>query len=352
MHKNRPMVGSAPGTLSLPVGSPAPLIFLTSFNAQNIMERDIDDPEELRRFLSDDRIAWVDVQGLGSEEKLVALAEIFDIHPLALEDIVHVPQRPKTETYHQHQLLFTRMLTGGEKGDVGMEQISFVIGHNYIVTFQEEPGDVLQPVRRRLENPESRVRSGGADFLAYALVDTIVDAYSPVIERLGDAIGLLEDQVFSGNTKGALEDISDIRSTLLSVRRSIWPLRDALSSLSRDDTAAFSPDVRVYLRDVYDHCVNASDMVETYRELASGLMNSYLSVVSHRMNEVMKMLTIMSTIFLPLTFFTGLYGMNFQWIPELHWKWSYPVLLTIMASTTLGLLYYFRRKGWLGNGDE
>ena len=351
MHKVRPEVGSAPGTLVLPKGSPPPVIHLTCYREDQLDERVIDDPRQLEAYLKQDRVLWVDVQGLGSEEILTQLAEIFNIHPLALEDIVHVPQRPKTETYDEHQLLFTRMLTGGKDGKVGMEQISMVIGSDYIVTFQERPGDVLQPVRHRLHSPNSRVRTHGADFLAYALLDTIVDAYSPVIERLGDTIAELEDQVYAGHTKGALEQISDIRSTLLSVRRSIWPLRDAVSQLARNESQAFKPDVSVYLRDVYDHCVNAADMVETYRELASSLMNAYLSVVSHRMNEVMKVLTVMSTIFIPLTFFTGLYGMNFHWIPELQWKWSYPILLGVMAAMTVGLLVYFHRKGWLGSSE-
>jgi magnesium transporter len=184
------------------------------------------------------------------------------------------------------------------------------------------------------------------------LLDTIVDAYFPVIEEVGDCIDELEIEVFQGRSSSVLEALTELRSTLLSVRRSIWPLRDAVNALIRDQPPQLSPDVRVYLRDVHDHCVNASDMVETYRELSSGLLNTHLSVTSHKMNEIMKVLTVMSTIFLPLTFFTGLYGMNFDDMPELHWKWSYWVLWGVMVSVSVVLLVLFRRRGWLGKGSD
>ncbi len=349
MHKNRPMVGSEPGTLVLPDDSPPPKIRLTRYSASSHDEREISDPGEIKRWLSGNDIVWVDVQGLGDEAVLLELAEIFGLHPLALEDIVHVPQRPKTQAYEDHQLLFTRMLTGGDEGVVGLEQISLVIAKNYVVTFQERPGDVLGPVRRRLTVEGSKLRTAGADYLAYTLLDTIVDAYVPVIEALGECIADLEDTVFAGGDDNVLHDISEIRATLLSVRRSVWPLRDAVNELIRDDVKCFGPEASVFLRDVYDHCVNASDMVETYRELGASMMNSYLSVVSNRMNEVMKVLTVMSTIFIPLTFLSGLYGMNFAWMPERDWKWSYPILLGFMMLITVSLLLYFRRRGWFGN---
>lgn len=348
MHKNRPVVGAEPGTLVLPEDSPPPKIRLTRYSATSHDERDIESPGEIQRWLKGSDTVWVDVQGLGDEKILMELAEVFGLHPLALEDIVHVPQRPKTQAYEDHQLLFTRMLTGGEDGEVGLEQITLVLAKNYVVTFQERPGDVLGPIRRRLASGGSKLRSSGADFLAYRLLDTIVDAYFPVIEALGECIADLEDLVFAGGDGNVLEDISDIRSTLLSVRRSVWPLRDAVNQLIRDDVECFGPEASLFLRDVYDHCVNASDMVESYREVGTSLMNSYLSVVSNRMNEVMKVLTVMSTIFIPLTFLSGLYGMNFAWMPERDWKWSYPILLGFMVLITLVLLLYFRRRGWFG----
>lgn len=349
LHKNRPQVGAEPGTLALPENSPPPTIQLMHYDSERFQERSIGRPAEISRWLQTNDTIWVDVQGLGDATVLQELADVFGIHPLALEDIVHVPQRPKTDSHADHQLLFTRMLTGGDDGEVGIEQVSFVIGKNYVVTFQERPGDVLNPIRARLAKGSVKLREGGSDYLAYALLDAIVDAYFPVIERLGDCIADLEDDVFAGETGNTLQSLSELRSTLLTVRRSIWPLRDAVNQLIRDEIECFRPEVRIFLRDVYDHCVNAADVVESYRELASGLMNSYLSVVSNRMNEVMKLLTVMSTIFIPLTFLSGLYGMNFLWMPELQWKWSYPILLGVMTTTTGALLVYFYRRGWLSN---
>jgi magnesium transporter len=346
MHKKRPGVGAAPGTLALPSGSPPPKIRLTSYNASKLTIRDIDRPKDLISWVENDDCVWVDVQGLGDEAVMLELAEIFDLHPLALEDIVHVPQRPKTEAFAKHQLLFTRMLTGGPNGEVGLEQVTLVIADKLVVTFQEGPGDVFDPVRKRLADRKNALRTSGSDYLAYALLDSIVDAYFPVIEALGDCICDLEEDVFSGTNERTLHSLSELRSTLLSVRRSVWPLRDVVNQLVRDDVKCFGPEVRVFLRDVYDHCVNAADMVESYRELGASLMNSHLSVVSNRMNEVMKVLTVMSTIFIPLTFLSGLYGMNFIWMPELAWKWSYPILLSVMTITTIVLLIYFKRRGW------
>ncbi len=346
MHRNRPIVGAEPGTLFLPEGSPKPQITLHAYDKRSYTSRAIEHPGEIARWLEGDLTIWVDVQGLGDEATLWELAELFSIHPLAIEDIVHVPQRPKTQAYDNHQLLFTRMLSGGHDGHVGLEQVSFIIGPQYLVTFQERVGDVFDSIRRRLSSEKNALRTKGADHLAYALLDTIVDAYFPVIENLGDCIADLEDEVFAGNGDGTLQALSEIRSTLLTVRRSIWPLRDTVNQLIRDDAECFGAEVRIFLRDVYDHCVNASEMVEAYRELGASLMNSYLSVVSNRMNEIMKVLTVMSTIFIPLTFLSGLYGMNFIWMPERDWKWSYPILLGVMLLISLTLLGFFKRRGW------
>ena len=346
MHKRRPTVGAEPGTLALPKNSPAPVITLHAYSSDSYVAREIENPGEITRWLEGNSTVWVDVQGLGDADTLWQLSELFGIHPLAIEDIVHVPQRPKTQTYEDHQLLFTRMLTGGHDGQVGLEQVSFVIGSNYVVSFQERPGDVFEPVRKRLASGKTGLRDRSVDHLAYSLLDTIVDAYVPVIEALGDCIADLEDEVFAGSDNDTLQTVAEIRSTLLTVRRSIWPLRDVVSQLIRDDVECFGPDVRIFLRDVYDHCVNAAEMVEAYREHGSSLMNTYLSVASNRMNEVMKLLTVMSTIFIPLTFLSGLYGMNFIWMPELAWKWSYPILLGVMLLVTVSLLIFFQRRGW------
>lgn len=347
-RKKRPSIGAAPGTLAISDDSSLPQIRLFAYTQEELIERQISDPAEIAPWLDGNYTVWIDVQGLGDEKILHQLAEIFRLHPLALEDIAHVPQRPKVENYDAHQVIFTHMLSGGLEGLVDIEQIAFIIGNHYVVSFQEHHGDVLSHIRERLTNGTTKLRASGIDYLAYALIDIVVDEYGPVIETLGDCITELEDDVFEGSSDTILHDLNKLRSTLLSLRRSVWPLRDALKQLIREPDGHFGDEVIVYLRDVYDHCVNASDMIETYHDLSTGLMNSYLSVANNRMSEVMKVLTIVSTIFIPLTFLSGLYGMNFVWMPERDWKWSYPILLGIMLVIALSLLYSFKRRGWFG----
>jgi magnesium transporter len=331
IHKKRPSVGAVPGTLALSEDAMPTSLDLMVYDQETLEVVEVEEPKEILPWLDSGKVVWLNVHGLGTAETLLALAEIFSIHPLLLEDIV---------------------LTGGRGGIVDLEQVSILIGEGYVLTFQERSGDVFESVRARIRDGRGIIRKREADYLGYVLLDTIVDAYFPVIEEVGDCIDELEIDVFNGRSAAVLEALTELRSTLLSVRRSIWPLRDAVNAIIRDQPQQISSDVRVYLRDVLDHCVNASDMVETYRELSSGLLNTHLSVTSHKMNEIMKVLTVMSTIFIPLTFFSGLYGMNFDFMPELHWRWSYPALWIIMVTVSTVLLIYFRRRGWIGNNDS
>ncbi len=344
----KPPVGASPGTLAIDPQAPKPKIRATVFGEELHEEREPQSVEELRRIKASGGKLWVDVQGFGDEGVLRELAELFSIHPLALEDIVHIPIRPKAEPYDDNMLIVSRMLRHANGEDVDTEQVSIFIGRDFVLTFQEAYGDVLDPVRHRLQIPRSTMRRLGPDYLAYAILDTIIDAYYPVIEKLGDRIEELEELVLNQASPETLRDLTMIKGLLLRLRRAVVPQRDAINAIIRDECEFVGDTVRVYLRDTYDHIVQTSEAVETARELVSGLMNTYLSVVSNRMNEVMKTLTIVASIFIPITFLAGLYGMNFEHMPELHLRWGYPALIAAMVGVGVGMLFYFKRKGWIG----
>jgi magnesium transporter len=344
--KRSPPPGAVPGALAIPVGAPAPRIRLFSFDATKVEERTIENVEELATWCAaTDRTLWVDVQGLGDERVLRRLGELFDLHPLLLADVVNVPQRPKVEGYDSMHLIVMRVVELNHR-DLQMEQVSLVLGRNFVLSIQERPGDSFDPVRERLRSGGS-IRRMKADYLAYALIDTIVDGYFPLLERLGEELEQLEEDVVRHPHPSELERIHSARRQLVTLRRAIWPLREELASLSRDDTGAFSRPVRVYVRDTYDHAVQAVDVVETYRELVASLMDVYLSRLSQRTNEIVKMLTLVSSIFIPLTFIVGVYGMNFAYMPELQVRWAYPVVWAVMLVTAAGMLAYFWWRGWL-----
>jgi magnesium transporter len=350
MRKSRkPPVGARPGTLAIDPRAPKPVIRIFSYDEQSIQEHPESKTDAFGKLMTPGRKLWVDVQGLGDEQLLRGLAEIFSIHSLALEDIVHVPIRPKAEPYEQNVLVVTRMLRVTEGQQLDVEQVSLLIGKDYVLTFQEKPGDVLDPVRQRLQVQNSRIRTLSSDYLGYAILDTIIDAYYPVVESMGDRIEQLEERVLTEASPETLRDLNAIKGRLLTLRRAVAPQREAVNALIRDDNELVSHTVRMYLRDTYDHIVQTSEAVETARELVNGLMNTYLSVLSNRMNEIMKTLTIVASIFVPLTFMAGIYGMNFEHMPELHVKWAYPVLLAGMTIAALGMLVYFWRKRWIGS---
>lgn len=319
-----------------------------SYDANQIQEHKPHSVEDVRELTGTGRKLWVDVQGLGDEQLLRGLAKLFSIHQLALEDVVHVPIRPKAESYEQNLLIVTRMLTSSDAQQLDVEQVSVFIGKDYVLTFQERCGDVLDPVRQRLRVQNSRIRTLPSDYLGYAILDTIIDAYYPVVERMGDRIERLEERVLAEASPDTLRKLNVIKGQLLILRRAVAPQREAVNALIRDDNELVSETVRLYLRDTYDHIVQTSEAVETARELVNGLMNTYLSVVSNRMNEVMKILTIVASIFVPLTFMAGIYGMNFEHMPELRAKWAYPTLLGAMGLVVIGMVLFFWRKGWVG----
>jgi magnesium transporter len=349
--------GSMPGTLSIDSNAHPPTIFLIDYNCDTATRVHLNTPEECTPYLDTRSVSWVDLQGLGDEGVLRRMGGVFGLHPLVLEDVVNVPQRPKVEEYDEQLLLIARMIMPKKSGKGFIsEQVSFILGRHYLLTVQEEPAnDSFDPVRDRIRSNKGLIRKEGADYLMYALLDAIIDGFFPVLEDYGEAIEDLEDEVVSNPTRQTLEKIHKLKRELLMMRRAIWPQRDAINSLIRDGSDLISSEVRVYLRDCYDHAVQVLDMVETYRELASSLMDVYLSSVSNRMNEVMKLLTVISTIFIPLTFVAGVYGMNFNPeksplnMPELNWYYGYPFCWAVMGAIAASLIYYFYRKGWFEN---
>ena len=349
--------GSAPGTLNIEEDAVPTQIFLIDYNQENATRIRIHEPTKCHEYLDTESVSWVDVQGLGNQTILQEVGEVFKLHPLILEDVVNVPQRPKVEEHADQLVIIVRMVTlvedEGRDAKFISEQVSLVLGHHYLLTVQEEPKyDCFNPVRDRIRHQRGVIRSQNADYLAYSLIDAVIDGFFPVLETYGERIELLEDEVVANPCRETLGKIYQVRRELLSLRRSIWPQRSALNSLIRDGSDLISPEVQIYLRDCYDHVIQVLDVLETYRELASSLMDVYLSSVGNRMNEVMKLLTVISTIFIPLTFIAGVYGMNFNpntspWnMPELTWRWGYPLCWAIMLAIAAALVYFFWRRGW------
>jgi magnesium transporter len=296
---------------------------------------------------ADDGVLWINVDGLHDVDLLERIGHHVGIHSLALEDVAHVGQRPKLEEYEDHLFLVLPMLRLTEAGHIEVEQVSLVVGDGILVSFQEASGDVFDPVRARLRNGKGKIRSRRADFLAYALLDALVDAAFHVLEGLGEQTEALEQMVIERPTPEGMQRVHELKRELLVMRRSVWPLRELTAAFQRIDPPRVQQGTQVYLRDVHDHCYQLLDTVEVLREMAKGLQELYLSSVSNRMNEVMKVLTVMASIFIPLTFVAGVYGMNFTYMPELDLPWAYPAVLTGMALVALGMLALFRLRHWI-----
>ncbi|HVJ66867.1 MAG TPA: magnesium/cobalt transporter CorA [Caulifigura sp.] len=343
--------GAAPGSLRISRDAYPPKIeFYGCDDGQctAVVDAKVDDLADL---VARHQRCWINVDGLGEEATLRRLAELFHIHPLALEDVVNVHQRAKVEEYPEHLFIVLRMVWLGEE-DLYTEQLSMVIRDNVILTFQERPGDCLDPVRNRLKDSRSSLRKLPLDHLAHAILDAIVDGYYPIIERFGEWIENAEDRIPHARSRAVITDIHGLRQELLFLRRCVWPLRETMNVLLRDQFRFFTHETRLHLRDTYDHTVQLMDVVDTYRELCADLRDFYYAVMSQRTNEVMKVLTIVATLFMPLSFIVGLYGMNFDTsyplnMPELHWRYGYIYSLVLMALTAGGLIWFFARRGWL-----
>jgi magnesium transporter len=310
-------------------------------------------PEFIARHRPDwSAVRWINVDGLSDLAVVQALAEKYHLHPLAVEDVLHVPQRPKVQAYegdgdYQARLFVIVREIELRDGLLHTEQVSMFVGHKTVLTFQETPGDVWDPVRQRIKAAGSQIRRADASFLAYSLIDAIVDEAFPILEQFGDRLEELEDTVLQRPSPETIQEIHRVKRELLLLRRAIWPMREVLQKMQREPHECFSDITRTYVRDVYDHAVQIIDIVETYREVASGLTETYMTAISNRMNEIMKVLTIMGTIFIPLTFLAGVYGMNFHHFPELEWPYAYPLFWAICLATVVGMVIWFRRRGWL-----
>lgn len=294
-------------------------------------------------------VSWVDIIGLHDAALLEEIGRGFGIHPLVLEDIANTDQRPKLDFGEDQFFLVAKMLRLGKDGamEVDVEQVSFVVGPKFLLTFQEKEGDVFEPVRERIRQNKGRLRKCGPDYLAYALLDLIVDNYFVVLEQLADEIDALEAEVLGVTEQSVTKRIHQLKHTLLLIRKATWPLREMITSLLREESPLVASTTDPFLRDLYDHTIHIMDTIETYRDMLSGLLEVHFSNINNRMADVMKVLTIIATIFIPLTFVAGVYGMNFEHMPELGWKWSYPVVLLLMAGMAVGMLVYFRVKKWL-----
>jgi len=347
----------APKKIGLPPGSlvhvgrrkvAEPLLSVIDFDPEKLEKRhglSIDDCRHLKE--SADTVSWINMDGIHDVSLVRTLGGIFNIHDLALEDILNTQHAPKFEEYENNLLFILKMLSFDPKGlTVEKEQVSLVVGGHYVITFQEQPGDVFDGVRKRLEKKSGRIRNRGPDYIAYALIDSIVDSYFFILEAISDHVTNLEEELVDNPDRGALSRIHHFRNETLLLRKAVRPLREMLGTILRQEVPMIQESTYPYLRDLYDHIIQIMETIETLRETLSSLHDLYLSSVSHRMNEVMKILTVMATIFIPLTFIAGIYGMNFENMPELKWEWGYPALWLVMLSCFGGMVMFFKRKKW------
>lgn len=302
--------------------------------------------DDVSGFLSRPGVTWIHICGVHDVAVLQRL-ERFGLHPLVLEDIVNTDQRTKFEDYGGYIFIVLKMLCHAREDTTALEQVSIVLGRNFVITVEESPSGAFDSVRELVEKGKGPVRGAGADYLVYLLMDKAVDNHFAILEQFGERIDALQDELIAQPSRDDLRRLHRLRREMLLLRRSIWPLREILAGLERERPGLIQPETRLYLRDVYDHSVHVVDTVETFREMLSGMLDIYLSSISYRMNEVMKVLTVITTIFMPLTFIAGVYGMNFKYMPELEWRWGYPAVLALMAGVALYMLRQFRKKGWL-----
>jgi magnesium transporter len=350
IKKRSKKTGLPPGTL-VHIGEQSTRqvsIRVINYDHDRCEEKAITGLSECFSFAAVAGVTWVNVEGLHDLELIRKIGDCQGFHPLMLEDIVNTDQRPKVEDYGNYLYIVLKMLNTSGAGEISMEQISLVVGANFVISFQEGlDSDPFDPIRERIRGGKGKLRTMGTDYLAYALLDAVVDGYFGVLERVGERIEELEEAVVATPSPETVRKIHAMKREMIILRKSLWPLREVLGALERRESPLISESITIYLRDVYDHTIQAIDAVEAYRDILSGLLDVYLSSLSNRMNEIMKFLTIIGTIFMPLTFIAGIYGMNFQNIPEYHWRWGYQVCLLVMFVISIVMIFYFKRKKWL-----
>ena len=341
----------------LPPGTPVHLgerksdttrLTLLHYDEQRAVEQEMKTAQECLALRDSPGVSWINITGLHEVETLAQFGDAFGLHPLVLEDVLNTDQRPKLEDYGEYlYIVIKRLGNGAPANEISTEQISLILGRNLVISFLESDSGVFNVVKDRILNNRGRIRRLGADYLAYTLMDAVVDNYFAIFEGLGERIEVLQETIISRPIPASLQTLHALKRELLFLRKSVWPLREVVSGLQRGDSTLIHKDTWFYLRDVYDHTIHVIDTIETYRDMLASMMDIYLSSLSIRLNEVMKVLTIIATIFMPLTFIVGLYGMNFQHMPELSWRWGYPLVLLVMAGVTAGMLVFFRRKKWI-----
>jgi magnesium transporter len=318
------------------------------YDDQSFQEKQASDINECFSLKETSTVSWINVDGIHEVSVIERIGQHFDLHPLILEDVLHTTQRPKFEDYDSHIFIVLKMLRCVENGQfVQSEQVSIILGPNFVISFQENIGDVFESVRDRIRNAKGRIRKMGPDYLAYALLDAVVDGYFSVLETMGEKIESLEEDLVNEPNENILRQIHLLKRELISLRKSTWPLRELINNMQRSESVLINESTGLYLRDVYDHTIQVIDTVESYRDIVSSMLDLYLSSISNRMNAVMKVLTIIATIFIPLTFVAGIYGMNFKYMPELEWRWGYAAVLLIMIAIAAGMIVFFKKKRWL-----
>ncbi len=350
IKKRSKKTGLSPGTL-VHIGDKKAkevTISLIDYDKEHFQERTIESVEEAFPLKDDPSVTWINITGLHEVDTIEKIGKHFEIHPLTLEDIVNTGQRPKMEDFDHYVYVVMKMLyLDKQQDEVHSEQVSLILGPTFLMSFQEQPGDVFDAVRERIRKSKGRIRGAGCDYLAYALMDALVDNYFVILEHFGEKMELLEEDLIDKPTPEILGSIHNMKQEMILFRKRIWPLREVVSSLTRGESPLVRESTGVYLRDVYDHTIQVIDTVESFRDVLAGMLDIYLSTVSNKMNEVMKVLTIIATIFIPLTFVAGIYGMNFKFMPELEWRWGYFATWGVMIATFVSLMFYFRRKKWL-----
>lgn len=352
MHKKKRSIktGLPPGSL-IHIGEKKAervRIRILDYDENQFEEKEAKSIEECFPFKDKPTTTWINIDGLHQVDIIEKIGNKFDFHPLLLEDILNTEQRPKIEDFETHIYIVLKMLYYDEKiKEITSEQISIIFGHNFVISFQEKEGDIFDPIRERIRTGKGRTRKMGADYLSYSLVDSIVDSYFSILEKLGENIEDVEETMITDPKPETLHGIHSLKRKMISLRKSVWPLRDVLSALERSESPLIQEPTRIYLKDVYDHTIQVIDTVETYRDVLSGMLDVYLSSISNKMNEIMKVLTIIATIFIPLTFIAGVYGMNFEFMPELRWRLGYPAIWVVMISVGISMLVYFRKKKWI-----
>lgn len=351
LKKRSKKIGQPPGSL-IHIGDETVKdvkISVIDYKDEQFQEIEATSVEACFPFRDADSVTWINVEGIHRSEILERLGQCYGLHALVLEDIMATDQRPKMEDFGDYMFIVLKMIKYNAKnGGLEIEQVSLILGSNFVLSFQEgREGDVFDPLRERLRTGKGRIRKMGADYLVYAMIDSIVDNYFVVLENLGEEIEVIEEKLMTDPGPDTLRSIHKIKRDMIYLRKSVWPLREVIGGLERGESSLVSASTRIYLRDIYDHTVQVIDTVETFRDMIAGMLDIYLSSVSNRLNAVMKVLTVISTIFLPLTFIVGLYGMNFKYMPELEWHWGYPAVLAVMGIIAAWMLVLFKRKKWL-----